>query len=80
MQQYGSSTPEPFGNDPWLEPYKDVIAARLQKIAAKCRELCGSFSASALAKWAQAHKKMGLHRTADGFWNYCDWAPNAVGA
>ena len=80
-----------YESDPWLEPYKEAIDARHERILATAEKLtasvAGAGSASAqkrragygarLNKAVNNHLYYGLHRDADG-WVLREWAPNAT--
>jgi len=59
--------------DPWLDPYKGTIKARIEKCRRKERALTGE---GALAGVALGYLYYGLHRTSEG-WIFREWAPNA---
>ena len=60
-------------SDPWLDPYRSIIDARINKCIEKERQLSGSVT---LKEFAMGHFYYGLHMTDDG-WVFRDWAPNA---
>jgi 1,4-alpha-glucan branching enzyme len=61
-------------NDPWLEPYGEVITGRMNKTFQKERDLAGKDS---LKSFASGHLWFGLHRQ-DNDWVMREWAPNAT--
>ena len=63
-------------NDPWLEPYADIIEGRHQDVVRKEAELTNN-GAMTLQDFANGHKYYGLHRTTKG-WVFREWAPHAV--
>jgi 1,4-alpha-glucan branching enzyme len=60
-------------SDPWLEPYKGIIEARISKCHTKERHLAGEGS---LKQFAMGHYYYGLHFNNAG-WIFREWAPNA---
>jgi 1,4-alpha-glucan branching enzyme len=61
--------------DPWLDPYRDIIDARLTY----CNEREAFFTGgTGLADFANGHHWYGLHRTEKG-WIFREHAPNATG-
>lgn len=65
----------PLFNDPWLEPYRAIIANRANAVATT-REILTKAPGS-LAEFACAHEFYGLHRDADHNWVFREWAPAA---
>lgn len=63
-----------ISNDPWLEPYEEIIRRRAVKIAEKETEL--TRRSGTLGSFATGYLYFGLHRTSDG-WIFREWAPNA---
>jgi 1,4-alpha-glucan branching enzyme len=61
-------------NDPWLEPYRDVIVRRMNKVSGRERDLVGTGS---LQSFASGHLWFGLHRHKKG-WIMREWAPHAT--
>ncbi len=61
--------------DPYLQPYQDVIARRFKKIAATQQRLTGG--KISLAQFASGHEYFGLHLR-DHQWVFREWAPNAT--
>ena len=63
-----------YDTDPLLEPFKEVIDERHEKILKKKEEMSvdGSLSAG-----LNNHLYYGLHRMEDGRWVFREWAPNA---
>ncbi len=62
-------------NDPWLEPYSEIIYRRAVKVYEKESELTGG--KNTLADFATGYLYFGLHRTPKG-WIFREWAPNAT--
>lgn len=62
-------------NDPWLEPYNEVIQGRHGRVLDKIAELTGG--KSTLSDFADGHLYFGLHKTARQ-WVFREWAPNAT--
>lgn len=60
-------------NDPWLEPFAEIIKRRQEKALIKKEEL---FTGS-LSDFASGQFYFGLHKTSKG-WVFRDWAPNAT--
>lgn len=60
-------------SDPWLDPFRSIIDARINKCIEKERQLKGS---ATLKEFAMGHFYYGLHNTDDG-WVFREWAPNA---
>ncbi|MCF0164769.1 MAG: 1,4-alpha-glucan-branching enzyme, partial [Bacteroidales bacterium] len=63
-----------FKSDPYLEPYKDKILARQQRIIGTCNEISGS--KGCLTDIANGHLWYGVHHK-DGKYYFREWAPNA---
>lgn len=63
-------------NDPWLEPFKEVIEGRSERIENKRKELMGK-SHKDIAEFADGYLYFGLHKTHKG-WVIREWAPNAT--
>ena len=63
-----------YETDPLLEPFKDAIEARHERIEAERKAIAGSGS---LCDACNNHIFYGLHRKADGDWVFREWAPNA---
>lgn len=61
-------------NDPWLEPFKEVINRRLEKTKSKINDF--TKSESSLTKSVNAHIYYGLHKNNKN-WIFREWAPNA---
>ncbi|MDD4812114.1 MAG: alpha amylase C-terminal domain-containing protein [Bacteroidales bacterium] len=61
--------------DPYLEPYRQILAGRLDKILLKKKELAKEKS---LREFADGYHRYGLHQTPDG-WLAREWAPGATG-
>ena len=62
-------------NDPWLEPYNEVIAARYGRTINKSKALTGQ--EGTLNDFASGHLFFGLHRDTKS-WIIREWAPNAT--
>jgi 1,4-alpha-glucan branching enzyme len=61
-------------NDPWLNPYKDVIIKRQQALVNREAALCKDRK---LSDFATGHLYFGLHKEGND-WIYREWAPNAT--
>ncbi len=61
--------------DPWLEPYTEIIHLRYKAALDKKEQLISS--AGSLIDFASGHLYYGLHKTEEG-WTFREWAPNAV--
>lgn len=59
--------------DPWLEPYEQIIAGRHRRVAAKRKELVGK---GTLTDFASGYRYYGLNRVGN-CWVFREWAPNA---
>jgi len=68
------NTPDLARNDPWLEPFAEVINRRHENALAKAVELRGSGS---LKNFASGHLYFGLHKEGKE-WIFREWAPNAA--
>ena len=66
--------PDIVKNDPWLQPFAEIIERRIEEADAKELELTGGKS---LYDFASGHLFFGLHRTDNG-WVIREWAPNAT--
>jgi len=66
-------TPDLVRNDPWLEPFINVINRRHENVLAKAVELSGTGS---LKEFASGHLFFGLHKEGKA-WVFREWAPNA---
>ncbi|MBQ0077179.1 MAG: alpha amylase C-terminal domain-containing protein [Bacteroidales bacterium] len=64
-----------YENDPWLEPFKDAIDARHDRIEACRRTLLGR--KKRLSSCFNNHLWYGLHFE-EGHWVFREWAPNAT--
>lgn len=62
-------------NDPWLQPYSEVIERRYNRALLKKKELVGQ--QKNLIDFANGHLYFGLHRTANG-WIMREWMPHAT--
>ena len=65
-----------YKTDPWLEPYKEAIEARHERIL-KARSRIVPEKASSLSEGVNNHLYYGLHKEPDGSWVIREWAPNA---
>jgi len=63
-------------NDPWLEPYADVIEERYNYIINKEHQLTKNGKIG-LSDFATGYLYFGLQKTNDG-WYLREWAPNAT--
>ena len=63
-----------YETDPLLEPFKEAIEARHERIEAERKAIAGS---GTLCDACNNHIFYGLHRKADGDWVFREWAPNA---
>jgi len=62
-------------NDPYLEPFSDVINQRLKKALDKEKALCGN---TALIDFANGYNYFGLHKSiTENCWIFREWAPAA---
>jgi 1,4-alpha-glucan branching enzyme len=61
-------------DDPWLEPFTDVILKRINAANQKEKDLTNGKS---LYDFASGYLYFGLHKTGDG-WIIREWAPNAT--
>lgn len=59
--------------DPWLEPYEQIIAGRHRRVTAKRKELVGK---GTLTDFASGYRYYGLNRVGNR-WVLREWAPNA---
>ncbi len=59
--------------DPWLEPYEQIIAGRHRRVTAKRKELVGK---GTLTDFASGYRYYGLNRVGN-CWVFREWAPNA---
>lgn len=64
-----------YEQDTYLEPFKDKIEERHQRILALIRRMSVKKS---LSKGINNHMYYGLHKMKDGRWVLREWAPNAV--
>lgn len=62
-------------NDPWLQPYKNVIDRRYRMVAEKESSL--TERDGSLSDFASGYLYFGLHRIPRG-WVFREWAPNAT--
>lgn len=72
-----SNAPEPFGGDPWLAPYRGVLARRGSEFRRRLAELTADGTRS-LADFADGHRTFGLHLSGS-HWICREWAPRAEG-
>jgi len=63
-------------DDPWLEPYRDVIEKRYLYTVSK-EEVLTRNGATSLSDFSSGYLYFGLHHTNDG-WVLREWAPNAT--
>ncbi len=66
--------PKLVKDDPWLEPFAEIISNRIKEADAKENELTNGKS---LLDFATGHLYFGLHKTMEG-WVIREWAPNAT--
>ncbi|MCQ2149389.1 MAG: alpha amylase C-terminal domain-containing protein [Bacteroidales bacterium] len=64
-----------YDNDPWLEPYKEVIDRRHRDVLAILDRMVSR--AGSLTDAANNHMYYGLHRLPGGDWVFREFAPNA---
>ena len=64
-----------LSDDPWLDPYRDVIRRR-RDYAKECERRL-TRGETTLADFSSGHEHYGLHRC-DGGWVFREWAPNAT--
>lgn len=69
-----SEIPKLIKDDPWLEPFADVIKARIKAADDKESELTNG---GTLYDFATGHLYFGLHKTGGG-WVIREWAPKAT--
>ena len=63
-----------YKTDPYLEPFKEAIEARHERILAARKKIAGDGS---LSEGINNHLYYGLHKDPDGSWVIREWAPNA---
>ncbi len=63
-----------YKTDPYLEPFKEAIEARHERILAARKKIAGDGS---LSEGINNHLYYGLHKEPDGSWVIREWAPNA---
>lgn len=63
-----------YETDPWLQPFKEAIEARHQRVLDDVKKLAGS---KKLSEAVNNHLYYPLHREANGTWVIREWAPNA---
>ena len=66
--------PNIIRNDPWLQPHRGKIEARIDRFRDRYSAL--SATTGNLKEFAAGHLYFGLHRTGEG-WVFREWAPNA---
>jgi 1,4-alpha-glucan branching enzyme len=66
---------ELLSTDPYLQPYKEAMARRLERIHHTARQLTDDVQS--LVDFASGHEYFGLHRREDG-WVLREWAPHAT--
>lgn len=66
--------PQIVKEDPWLEPYSDIISKRFQAAKKRKKEL--ESVAGGLRDFSSGHHYYGLHHTREG-WIFREWAPGA---
>ena len=69
-----TSTKQIYEIDPWLEPFKEAIDARHERILADKKKIAGR--GTRISKSINNHLYYPLHRDAGG-WVIREWAPNA---
>ena len=63
--------------DPWLEPFREAIDGRHERIRAAAEKLEKATGSERISDAANNHLFYGLHKTGDG-WVLREWAPNAT--
>ena len=63
-------------NDPWLEPYEQIISDRHEYAVRRMNELTNN-GAQTLSDFASGYLYFGLQKTEKG-WVFREWAPNAT--
>ncbi|MCF8223278.1 MAG: alpha amylase C-terminal domain-containing protein [Bacteroidales bacterium] len=63
-----------FLNDPWLEPYYDVLTARIKSYEEKLKKITGNGD---IVEFASGHHFYGMQKCKDGLY-FREWAPNAT--
>lgn len=63
-------------NDPWLDPFANIIQSRYNYNIAKEREVTGD-GEQTLSEFASGHLYFGLHKVENN-WVFREWAPNAT--
>ncbi len=73
-----NAVPQLVKDDPWLEPYTDEIADRINRFQRSLEEIISD--SGSLEKFASAYKYLGLNydKNKKGWW-YREWAPGASG-
>ena len=61
--------------DPYLQPFKNEIRRRFQKVAVKYQELAGY--GKTLTSAINSHLYYGIHKDVNS-WIFREWAPNAT--
>ena len=64
-----------YETDPWLEPFKEAIDARHERIEETYAKMAGE---GKLADVVNNHLFYGLHKNEAGNWVFREWAPNAT--
>ena len=67
-------------NDPYLEPYRKIIADREKHVRRRRKELLNARGAKTLYETADWHVCYGLHHEPDGTWRFREWLPKATSA
>lgn len=67
--------PKIVETDPWLDPFKEVIARRTENANKKKTKLLANVDS--LSEFANGYDYFGFHKTNEG-WVFREWAPNAT--
>ena len=67
--------PQIVKNDPWLDPFKDIIANRQVKATEREKSLISTFDS--LVDFANGYRFFGMHFEGEE-WIFREWAPNAT--
>lgn len=70
------NVPRSLSDDPWLDPYREILAGRARRADELEKRLC-SDCPGGLTEFAQAHKYFGLHKISGGGWVFREYAPHA---
>lgn len=70
-----SKLPKLVKDDPWLEPYAEIISARQKATLTLKKKL--TKKTGSLKNFAQGHLYYGFHKQKD-HWAFREWAPNAT--